>query len=59
MRPDDLIVYIDGLQVVSIKEFKEIIDTVRPDTEVKLEVRRGDKLTTLTVKLAAPPQKPK
>jgi serine protease Do len=59
MRPDDLIVYIDGLQVVSIKEFKEIIDTVRPDTEVKLEVRRGDKLTTLTVKLEAPPKKAK
>jgi serine protease Do len=59
MRPDDLIVYVDGLQVVSIKEFKEIIDTIRPDTEVKLEVRRGDKLTTLTVKLESPPKKPK
>jgi serine protease Do len=59
VKPDDLVVYVDGLQVISIKDYKEIIDSVRPDTEVKLEVRRGDKLTTLTLKLEAPPKKPK
>jgi serine protease Do len=59
VRPDDLIVYVDGLQAVSIKDYKEIIDSIRPDTEVRLEVRRGDKLTTLTLKLEAPPKKPK
>jgi S1-C subfamily serine protease len=59
VRPDDLIVYVDGLQVVSIKDYKEIVDSIRPDTEIKLEVRRGDKLTTLTLKLDAPPKKPK
>jgi S1-C subfamily serine protease len=45
--------------VVSIKDYKEIVDSIRPDTEVKLEVRRGDKLTTLTLKLEPPPKKPK
>jgi serine protease Do len=59
VRPDDLIVYVDGLQAISIKDYKEIIDSIRPDIVVRLEVRRGDKLTTLTLKLEAPPKKPK
>jgi serine protease Do len=58
VRPDDLIVYVDGVQVVSIKDYREVIDTIRPDQEVRLEVRRGDKLTTLTLKVESP-KKPK
>jgi S1-C subfamily serine protease len=46
------------VQVVSIKDYREVIDTIRPDQEVRLEVRRGDKLTTLTLKVEAP-NKPK
>lgn len=57
MKPDDLIVYIDGLQVVSIKDFKEAMDRYPPGTDVKVEVRRGDKLTTLTMKIEDLPKK--
>jgi len=59
VKPDDLIVYVDGLPVPSIKMYKETIDKYRPNTEVKLEVRREDKLSTLTLKLSEPPKKPK
>jgi serine protease Do len=57
LRPDDLIVYVDGEQVVSIKEFKEAMDRYEPGAELKIEVRRGDKLTTLTLKVEDQPRK--
>lgn len=50
-RPDDLIVYIEGEQVGSIKTFHDIVDKAPPGTEFRVEVRRGDKLMTLTLKL--------
>src|SRR5205814_2713535 len=34
LRPDDLIVYVDGDQVVSIKAYKEILDKVRPGSTI-------------------------
>jgi len=55
-KPDDLIVYVEGLPVNSISMYQEILDRFRPGTEVKLEVRRGEKLQTLTLKLAEPPK---
>jgi len=57
LKPDDLIVYVDGEQVVSIKEFKEAMDRYEPGQELKLEVRRGDKLTTLTLKVEEQPKR--
>jgi serine protease Do len=57
-RPDDLIVYVEGEQVGSIKTFREIVDRAPPGTEFKVEVRRGDKLMTLTLKLEEPAKKP-
>jgi serine protease Do len=54
LKPDDLIVYIDGLPVVSIQTYKEIMDRYRPDMEAKLEIRRGEKLQTVTLKIAPP-----
>jgi serine protease Do len=56
LKPDDLIVYVDGLPVASIQMFREIVDRYRPDTEIKLEVRRGDKLTTVPLKLGHTPK---
>src|SRR5216683_2646969 len=50
-KPDDLIVYVDGEKIVSIKEFKNIIDKGQPGSVFKLEVRRGDKLTSIDLKL--------
>jgi len=51
LRPDDLIVYIDGEKITSIKEFRDIVEKARPGTAFRLEVRRGDKLMTVDLKL--------
>lgn len=59
LQRDDLIVYVDGLPVPSIQMYNETINKYRPNSEVKLEVRRGDNLSTLTLKLSEPPKKPK
>jgi serine protease Do len=58
LRPDDLIVYIDGEKITSIKEFRDLVDRARPGTVFKLEVRRADKLTTVELRLAPRPVSP-
>jgi serine protease Do len=50
-KPDDLIVYVEGEQVGSIKTWRELVDKAPPGSEFRVEVRRGDKLMTLTLKL--------
>jgi serine protease Do len=57
LRPDDLVVYIDGEPVTSIAAFKDIITRTRPGTLLKFEVRRGDKLMTVELTLAESPKK--
>ena len=57
-QPDDLIVYINGEPVVSIKEFKDTLERFDFGEELKFEVRRGDKLTTLTFKVEPPKKTP-
>ena len=54
LKPDDLIVYVEGLPVPDINAFNQIISTYAPGQEIKLEVQRGDKLTTVPIRLAAP-----
>ena len=54
LRADDLIVYIDGLPVASIQSLNEALNRYRPGDDIKLEVRRGDKLSTHTLKLEKP-----
>lgn len=54
IKPDDLVVYVNGEQIGSIKKFRETVDRAPPGTEVQLEVRRGDKLTTVTFKMDEP-----
>jgi S1-C subfamily serine protease len=56
VKPDDLVVYLDGEPVVSIAAFKEMILKTRPGTVVKLEVRRGDKLVPVEITLAELPK---
>lgn len=48
LKSDDLIVYVDGEQVVTIKAFQTLINKYRPGSVVKLEVRRVDKAETGT-----------
>jgi serine protease Do len=56
LQPDDLIVYVDGLPVNTIQTFNEVLDRYRPGMEIKLEVRRGDRLTTVPMTLADMPK---
>jgi serine protease Do len=57
LRPDDLIVYVDGLPVQDIKTFNSVMEGYGPGVEVRLEIQRGDKLTTVPVKLERPATK--
>jgi S1-C subfamily serine protease len=54
LRPDDLIVYVDGLPVVDINSFQEVLAKYRPGSEIKLEVQRGNKLFTVSLTLEKP-----
>jgi len=56
-RVDDLIVYINGEKITSIKEFRQLVDKAQPGTLFKLEVRRGDHLLSLDLKLDPLPAK--
>jgi serine protease Do len=54
LQPDDLVVYVDGLPVPDINTFHQVLARYAPNVEVKLEVQRADKLTTIPIKLAPP-----
>ena len=57
VKPDDLVVYLDGEPVVSIAAFKEMVLKLRPGTLVKIEVRRGDRLVPVELTLGELPKK--
>jgi serine protease Do len=57
LKPDDLIVYVNNEKIASIKDFRDIVDRARPGTDVKLEIRRGEKLLTVMVKLDPMPER--
>jgi serine protease Do len=60
LRPDDLIVYIDGEQIVSVKAFREFMAKTRPGMVLKLEIQRVikgegvDRLLPVELKLEEP-----
>jgi serine protease Do len=56
LRPDDLIVYVDGFLVSSIKGFRELLRQKGPDDLVKLEVQRGNRLVSVEFKLKQQPK---
>jgi len=51
LQPDDLIVYIDGELVQSIKAFREVMKQTNPGVILQLEVQRGNQLKTLKLTL--------
>ncbi len=59
LQADDLIVYVDGEKITSIKEFHDLIDHAQPGAVVKLEIRRGDHLMNVDVKLEPLPPRRK
>ena len=59
LRPDDLVSFVDGDPVVSIKAFDDFVKkNTRAGTVVRLEVRRGEALQTVELTLGPPPGKP-
>ncbi len=59
LRPDDLVSFVDGEPIVSIKVFDDFIKkNTRAGTVVRLEIRRGESLQTIEMTLGAPPTKP-
>ncbi len=59
LRPDDLVSFVDGEPIISIKAFNEYIKkNTRGGTKLRLEVRRGEALQTVEIELGAPPVKP-
>ena len=64
LKPNDLVSFVDGEPVGSIKAFTDALRKTRPGATIRLEVRRGDSLQTVEVKLedapkpaAVPPKK--
>jgi serine protease Do len=58
LRADDLVSFIDGEPVYSIKAFHEYIRRTKPGMRVRLEVRRGENLQTIEMELGEQPAKP-
>jgi len=56
-RPDDLIVYVDGLPAPSIDIYNDLMAGYGPGDKPRIEVRRGDKLITIPVTLDKEPKK--
>jgi serine protease Do len=60
LMPDDLVSFVDGEPIVSVKAFNEFIKkNTRDGTVIRLEVRRGESLQTIELKLGPPLVKPK
>lgn len=58
LRPDDLVSFVDGEPIISIKAFKEYMSRTRPGMTIRLEVRRGEALQPIEVTLGDSPVKP-
>lgn len=57
LRTDDLIVYADGEPMGSIQALRNKFRQLGPGTTVKLEVRRGNQLIAVELRLEEPPGK--
>ena len=59
LRSDDLVSFVDGEPIVSIKAFEEFIKkSTRAGTVLRMEIRRGESLQTVEITLGAQPAKP-
>ena len=54
---DDLVVVFGCSPVASVQAFEELLGRYRPGDTIKLEVRRGDNLSTVELKLEQPKKK--
>lgn len=57
LRPDDLIVYLDGLPVGDIHTFNDVLGRYHPNQKIRLEIQRDRKLQTIELMLEKPKAK--
>ncbi|HID23194.1 MAG TPA: PDZ domain-containing protein [Planctomycetaceae bacterium] len=57
LKPDDLIVFVNGALVPSCRALKDVLGWLEPGERLRLTVRRGDRL--LEVELRASPREPR
>jgi serine protease Do len=51
LKPNDLVSFVDGEPIGNIRAFQEAIKKLRAGTVIKVEIRRGDKLQNVELKL--------
>lgn len=49
LKPDDLIVAIDGVQIGTVQEFQKAVDRLVPGVEVSLVIKRGPQIKRLMI----------
>jgi serine protease Do len=59
LQPDDLIVYVDGELVPSVKMFRDMLKQTSPGVTLQLEVQRGTQLKTVKLTLENLPKEGK
>ncbi len=57
IRPDDLIAFVNGEGVATIRAFQQVMSSQPPGTTVRLDVRRGGAFIKFALVLAPPPKK--
>ncbi|MGL4419258.1 MAG: PDZ domain-containing protein, partial [Gemmataceae bacterium] len=58
IRVDDLVSFLDGEPIYSIKTFQEAIKKTRPGQKVRMDVRRGENLQSIEFELGEYPKAP-
>ena len=56
LRPDDLILYVEGESVPTIKTFREAMKQYPPGREVRLQYQRGNRLNSAKLDLTTAPK---
>ena len=56
LRPNDVIVSVDGKRVRSRSDLLRLVGAHKPDEDVVITVKRGDKQETVTIRTAADPK---
>jgi S1-C subfamily serine protease len=56
LRPDDLIVYVDGELVPTIRDFRDMMKYIAPGHELKIDIQRGTRMHNLKMKVLDPPK---
>ncbi len=49
LRPDDLIVALDGVQIGTVQEYQKVVDRLKPGVEVPIVFKRGSKLQRMEI----------